>query len=121
MKNADGKLLHIAHPDARHFPNPPTDTSEAALFSKWNGQLYAVLGEQAENAKNGQERWQLRLWWKPFAPFIWFGGLLIAFGGFIALIGRVLQDRKSHRSTEEAENDADESAGVWDENMEAAS
>ena len=47
-----------------------------ALLTRWNGQLYAVLGEEAEDG-----RWQLRLWWKPFVPLIWLGGLLIALGG----------------------------------------
>jgi len=46
-----------------------------------------VLGEQAEDG-----RWQLRLWWKPFVPMIWYGGLLIALGGALALLGRVASD-----------------------------
>jgi cytochrome c-type biogenesis protein CcmF len=33
----------------------------SALLTRWNGQLYAVLGNQAEDG-----RWQMRLWWKPF-------------------------------------------------------
>jgi cytochrome c-type biogenesis protein CcmF len=36
----------------------------------------------------------LRLWWKPFVTFIWYGGALIAFGGLLALIGRVRVDLK---------------------------
>jgi cytochrome c-type biogenesis protein CcmF len=76
-----------ARPQARSFWAPPQQTSESALLTRWNGQLYTVLGEQAEDG-----RWQLRLWWKPFVPLIWGGGLLIAFGGFLALLGRVWSD-----------------------------
>ena len=81
-----GKSLDI-HPQARSFWTPPQGTSESALLTRWNGQLYAVLGEQAEDG-----RWQLRLWWKPFVPMIWYGGLLIALGGALALLGRVASD-----------------------------
>ncbi len=81
----------MLHPQARSFWTPPQQTSESALLTRWNGQLYAVLGEEASDASGG-ERWQLRLWWKPFVPLIWYGGMLIALGGLLALIGRVISD-----------------------------
>ena len=77
----------LLHPQARSFWSPPQQTNESALSTRWNGQLYVVLGEQAEG-----ERWQLRLWWKPFVPMIWYGGVLVALGGALALLGRVLSD-----------------------------
>ncbi|MFC3174798.1 heme lyase CcmF/NrfE family subunit [Novosphingobium bradum] len=75
------------HPQARTFWAPAQNTAESALLTRWNGQLYTVLGDQAEDG-----RWQLRLWWKPFVPMIWIGGLLIALGGLLALLGRVWSD-----------------------------
>ncbi|WP_066555211.1 heme lyase CcmF/NrfE family subunit [Croceicoccus bisphenolivorans] len=75
------------HPQSRNFTQPPQTTSESALSTRWNGQLYAVVGEEGLDG-----RWQLRLWWKPFVPMIWLGGLLIAFGGALSLLGRVLGD-----------------------------
>jgi cytochrome c-type biogenesis protein CcmF len=75
-------------PQARMFPNPPTETSEAALHTAVDGQLYLVLGKQ--DVATG--KWQLRMWWKPFVTFIWFGGIMIALGGLLALIGRVRRD-----------------------------
>lgn len=74
-------------PQARSFWAPPQQTSESALYTRWNGQLYTVLGEQADDG-----RWQLRLWWKPFVTMIWYGGALIALGGLLALLGRVVSD-----------------------------
>ena len=74
-------------PQARSFWTPPQQTSESALITRWNGQLYAVLGDEADGG-----RWQLRLWWKPFVPLIWFGGVLVALGGVLALLGRVAAD-----------------------------
>ncbi len=74
-------------PQARSFWAPPQQTTESALITRWNGQLYAVMGEPSPDS-----RWQLRFWWKPFVPLIWYGGLLVALGGVLALIGRVLAD-----------------------------
>ncbi|MEQ8773065.1 MAG: hypothetical protein RIC51_09560, partial [Erythrobacter sp.] len=31
-------------------------------------------------------------WWKPFVTFIWYGGLLIALGGILAIAGRLQVD-----------------------------
>ena len=73
----------MLHPQSRFFASPPTTTTEAALLTRWNGQLYVVLGQEADAG-----RWQLRVWWKPFVTLIWFGGALIALGGALALIGR---------------------------------
>jgi cytochrome c-type biogenesis protein CcmF len=76
-------------PAARSFWAPPQQTTESALLTRWNGQLYTVVGGEASGG-----RWQLRLWWKPFVTFIWYGGGLIGFGGLLSLIGRVLGDLK---------------------------
>jgi cytochrome c-type biogenesis protein CcmF len=79
----------ILTPEARLFSSPRQDTSEASIQTMWNGQLYAAIG-QPDTAG----RWQFRLWWKPFVTLIWFGGLLIAFGGLLSLIGRLWRERR---------------------------
>ncbi|HEX4846500.1 MAG TPA: heme lyase CcmF/NrfE family subunit, partial [Novosphingobium sp.] len=84
-----GGAVSELHPAARTFWAPPNETNEAALKTRWNGQLYAVLGQAT-----GDGRWQLRLWWKPFVPMIWYGGILIALGGLMALFGRLASDLK---------------------------
>jgi len=77
----------VLRPQSRSFWTPPQQTSESALLSRWNGQLYAVLGGEGQDG-----RWQLRLWWKPFVTMIWLGGLMIALGGLLSLIGRTASD-----------------------------
>ena len=89
----DGGSPSILRTQARNFTSPPQQTNESALHTRWNGQLYAVLGEEAEDG-----RWQLRLWWKPFVPMIWYGGILVGLGGLLALIGRVSRDMKRTRA-----------------------
>ncbi len=85
----DGSTF-ILRPQARQFATPPTDTSEAAIATRLDGQLYTVLGRQGVDG-----RWQLRLWWKPFVTLIWAGGGLVAFGGLLSLIGRVRRERRT--------------------------
>jgi cytochrome c-type biogenesis protein CcmF len=99
----DGGEPVILNPQARNFWSPPQSTSESALLTRWDGQLYAVIGNQAEDG-----RWQIRVWWKPFVTFIWYGGLLIALGGILAIAGRVKVDVKRRAAvTKGAERRAD--------------
>ncbi|MEO1489907.1 MAG: heme lyase CcmF/NrfE family subunit, partial [Pseudomonadota bacterium] len=56
----------ILDPQARNFWAPVQATSESALLTRWDGQLYAVIGDAAGVGPDGQQRWQLRVWWKPF-------------------------------------------------------
>jgi cytochrome c-type biogenesis protein CcmF len=89
LASYDGGTAIEVNPQSRNFWAPPQETTESALATRWNGQLYAVVGREA-----GDGRWQLRLWWKPFVTFIWYGGVLVALGGVLALIGRVMADLK---------------------------
>jgi cytochrome c-type biogenesis protein CcmF len=85
-----GDTVRRLYPQSRTFTDPPTTTSESAIATLPDGQLYTVLG-----AADGQGRWQLRLWWKPFVTLIWFGGMLVALGGALSLIGRLRPRRRA--------------------------
>jgi cytochrome c-type biogenesis protein CcmF len=85
------------------------------LLTRWNGQLYAVIGGEAPDDASGEARWQLRLWWKPFVTFIWYGGVLISLGGALALIGRVsgdLRRRTARHRIAERRTDLSAEAGA---------
>ncbi|MFS0771503.1 heme lyase CcmF/NrfE family subunit [Sphingomonas sp. 1P08PE] len=83
----DGATRRL-YPQSRTFSDPPTTTSESAIATVMDGQLYTVLGQP-----DGQGRWQVRLWWKPFVTLIWLGGVLIALGGALSLVGRLVRRR----------------------------
>ncbi len=83
----DGDVTRL-YPQSRTFSDPPTTTSESAIMTVPDGQLYTVLGQP-----DGTGRWQMRLWWKPFVTLIWAGGVLVAMGGALSLIGRLRKRR----------------------------
>jgi cytochrome c-type biogenesis protein CcmF len=89
LASEQGKTF-VLRPQTRQFFEPEMNTSEAALLTRWNGQLYAVIAQRDE----GSGAWQVRLWWKPYVTFIWYGGMLIALGGLVALLGRMLRRPK---------------------------
>ncbi|MBV8238628.1 MAG: heme lyase CcmF/NrfE family subunit, partial [Sphingomonas sp.] len=70
QRGEDGATFYL-RPQSRFFANPVTNTSESAIATTLDGQLYTVLG-QPDNAG----RWQLRLWWKPWVTLIWLGGAM---------------------------------------------
>ncbi len=85
-----GDTARVMRPQLRFFFNPPTSTNESAILTVLDGQLYTVLGQP-----DGQGRWQLRLWWKPFVTLIWLGGAMIALGGLLSLVGRMRRARRA--------------------------
>lgn len=92
-RRGDDGTPFLLRPQQRYFASPPTETSEAALATVWDGQLYAVIGQRSDAG-----RWQLRLWWKPWVTLIWWGAVLLSIGGLLALIGRVRRERRARKA-----------------------
>ncbi|MCK3654475.1 c-type cytochrome biogenesis protein CcmF [Pasteurellaceae bacterium Macca] len=57
--------------------------TEAAIDWGFTRDLYAALGERLEDGS-----WGLRLYYKPFIRWIWFGGLFMALGGLLCILDR---------------------------------
>jgi cytochrome c-type biogenesis protein CcmF len=88
IRRGDGAAF-ILSPESRFFASPPTSTSESAIATRLDGQLYTVLGQAVGNGG-----WQVRLWWKPFVTLIWLGGGLIGLGGALSFIGRIRRRKR---------------------------
>ena len=77
-------------PERRRYIVTGTETTEAALYSQWHADLYAVIG-QGGGQDGGKESWTVRLYFKPLVPWLWAGTLLMVFGGFVSLSDRRLR------------------------------
>jgi cytochrome c-type biogenesis protein CcmF len=70
---------------ARQFP-----TTEAGIWTRGASQLYVSLGDQiTADAEAGGV--VVRVWWKPWVTFIWFGTVFMSVGGLVSLCDRRLR------------------------------
>jgi len=79
----DGRLVAAMFPEKRNFPVAGQDTTETAIHTSGFADIYAVLGDS-----DGKGGWAVRLYYNPLAPFIWFGAVVMVFGGLISLSDR---------------------------------
>jgi cytochrome c-type biogenesis protein CcmF len=82
----DGRVIATMTPSKRNFTTRSATTTEAALLSRGASQLYISLGDIAANGSV-----TVRIYHKPFVLFIWFGPVLMAFGGMLSLSDRRLR------------------------------
>lgn len=80
----NGQLLKTMHPEKREYFSSQMPLTEAAIDAGFTRDIYVSLGEPLDNAG----AWSVRVYFKPFVEWIWGGCLLMAAGGFLALIDR---------------------------------
>jgi cytochrome c-type biogenesis protein CcmF len=72
--------------ERRFYPVEGQRTTEAAIRSRPDADLYAVLGEPA-----GEGRWTVRIYVKPLVMWLWGGCGLMVLGGLLSLADRRLR------------------------------
>jgi cytochrome c-type biogenesis protein CcmF len=82
----DGQRIAVMTPSKRTFTTRGMSTTEAALFTRGASQLYISLGDPT--ADGGIT---VRIYHKPLVLLIWFGPVLMAFGGLLSLSDRRLR------------------------------
>ena len=82
----DSKRLAVMTPSKRTFTTRGMSTTEAALLTRGASQLYISLGDPT--ADGGITA---RIYHKPLVLLIWFGPVLMAFGGLLSLSDRRLR------------------------------
>jgi cytochrome c-type biogenesis protein CcmF len=75
----DGNEVTVLHPEKRTYTVQTKPMTEAGIDPGFTRDIYVSLGEAL-----GGGDWSLRLYYKPFVRWIWFGGILIAIGGLLA-------------------------------------
>ena len=81
-----GNVIGTMTPSKRSFTTRAMSTTEAALMSRGVSQLYISLGDTAASGAIA-----VRIYHKPMVLLIWFGPLLMAFGGLLSLSDRRLR------------------------------
>jgi cytochrome c-type biogenesis protein CcmF len=79
----NGEKVSVLEPEKRTYNASGMAMTEAAIDTGILRDLYVALGEPLENGA-----WIVRVYHKPFVDWIWFGCMLMAFGGFLAVTDR---------------------------------
>jgi len=82
----DGKTIGILSPSKRDFATRNMSTTEAALLTRGASQVYISLGDAHADGSIA-----VRIYHKPMVLLIWFGPVLMAFGGLLSLTDRRLR------------------------------
>ncbi|EKK5220539.1 heme lyase CcmF/NrfE family subunit [Cronobacter sakazakii] len=77
----DGKPEATLRAEKRAYNSNRVVMTEAAIDGGLTRDLYAALGEELDDGN-----WAVRLYYKPFVRWIWYGGLLMALGGLLCLL-----------------------------------
>ncbi|VFS59257.1 Cytochrome c-type biogenesis protein CcmF [Leminorella grimontii] len=80
VTKGDGQVATLT-PEKRYYATTKMVMTEAAIDAGIGRDLYGALGE---NLGDGQ--WSVRLYYKPFMRWIWFGGLFMALGGILCML-----------------------------------
>jgi cytochrome c-type biogenesis protein CcmF len=81
----DGQLLEVLQPEKRRYFSSPMPMTEAAIDSGFMRDLYVSLGEPLNETRT---EWSVRVYYKPFVPWLWAGVLLMVLGGVLAAVDR---------------------------------
>ncbi len=79
----DGESIGVLTPQKRVYQVRGMPMTEAGIDAGLFRDLFVALAEQLENGA-----WSLRIYYKPFIRWIWLGCILMALGGFIAVMDK---------------------------------
>ncbi|MEY3625827.1 MAG: heme lyase CcmF/NrfE family subunit [Limnohabitans sp.] len=102
----NGQPLEVLSPEKRNYFSTAMPMTEAAIDSGFMRDLYVSLGDRLEGER---PEWSMRVYYKPFVPWLWGGVLLMVFGGVAAALDR--RYRKTQVADELAEASAAARAG----------
>ncbi len=89
----DGKYLEMLYPEKRKYFSSAMPMTEAGIDSGLFRDLYVSLGEPIEGERI---QWSVRVFYKPFVSWLWYGSILMVLGGLLAVSDR--RYRKSANS-----------------------
>jgi cytochrome c-type biogenesis protein CcmF len=81
----NGQAFEVLKPEKRRYFSSPMPMTEAAIDSGFARDLYVSLGDALNESRT---EWSLRVYYKPFVPWLWAGVLLMVLGGALAALDR---------------------------------
>ena len=81
----DDKVIEILQPEKRRYFSSAMAMTEAGIDSGFMRDLYVSLGEPLDDART---EWSMRVYYKPFVPWLWGGVLMMVLGGVLAAVDR---------------------------------
>jgi cytochrome c-type biogenesis protein CcmF len=78
-----GRPVTVLHPEKKHYFVQGSEITTAAIAAALPRDLLAALGDDV-----GGGAWSLRFQYRPLIRLVWLGGVIMALGGTIAVIGR---------------------------------
>jgi cytochrome c-type biogenesis protein CcmF len=81
----NGQSLEVLWPEKRNYLSSAMPMTEAAIDSGFMRDLYVSLGDRLEGDR---AEWSMRVYYKPFVPWLWGGVLLMVMGGVAAALDR---------------------------------
>ncbi len=100
----DGKMVDTLYPQLRHYDSQPEmPMQQAALNRGLTRDIYVSMGQHV-----GGGAWTMRLYYKPYMFWMWIGGLLMAFGGFLAAADRRYRLARDRSAVSEQQVRADQ-------------
>jgi len=89
---SDGNNAFELAPERRHYQVRVMNMSEPAMKWFWHGDVYVTLGEKIDDAA-----YAVRIQYKAYVRWIWFGGILSIIGGLLALVPTVQARQRATR------------------------
>jgi cytochrome c-type biogenesis protein CcmF len=83
-----GNEIGVMSPEKRTYPAEGQSVTDTAIRTNGFSDLYVALGDERSDG-----RWTIRAYVNPIAPFIWFGGAIMALGGLAGLFSRLRANR----------------------------
>ena len=80
--SANGRHVTTLFAERRFYPVRRSQTTEAGIYTNLLSNVYLAIGERSGN------EWTVRAYYHPLAPWIWFGPMVMALGGFVSLSDR---------------------------------
>jgi cytochrome c-type biogenesis protein CcmF len=81
--SVDGRIVRRLNPEKRNYATSSMPMTEAAIDAGFTRDVYVSLGEPLPDGA-----WAVRVYYKPFVDWVWFGCLFMALGGLIAAADR---------------------------------